>query len=229
MKKVYSNILRKIASGKSLGALLFAAAVYQASATPVTVQDLGVAQNEVVNMTSSTLGTHSVYAGVIHLLVNGVATDGFCIDPFHWSVTGPQQYNTEPLANAPKSPINGMGAASALEIEQLWGHFYSHTMSDQDAAGLQIAIWEIVGGVNFHLNSPSDYGASSMLQWVNSNPNATAASLLAVTGPGQDYVIPGSEPHTRVPDGGQTAMLLGSALAGLGLMRSKFLGARSSR
>jgi len=229
MKKVYPYILRKIGSGKTLGALIFAAAVYQASATPVTVQDLGPGQHEVVTMTSSTLGTHSVYAGIIHLTVNGVATDGFCIDPFHWSVTGSQQYNSEALANAPKSPVNGMGAASALEIEQLWGHFYSHTMSAQDAAGLQIAIWEIVGGVNFHLNSAFDYGASSMLQWVNSNPNAYAASLLAVTGPGQDYVIPSSEPHNRVPDGGQTAMLLGSGIAALGLMRSKFLGTRASR
>jgi len=209
------------APGKTLVAVGLVAATYQASAVPVTVQELGVGQNEIVEMTSSTLGTHWVYAGILHLSVNGVATDGFCIDPFHWSVTGPQPYNTAPLASAPKAPVSGMGAAEALQIEQLWGHFYSHTMSNQDAAGLQIAIWEIVGGLNFTLDSAPDYGAAAMLQWVKDNPNATPANLIAVTGPGQDYVIPG------VPDGGTTALLLSSGLAALGIMRSKFLRPRA--
>ena len=216
-KKLYSNILRTLAPGKLLVAVGLMTAIHQASAVPVTVQEMGVGQNEVVQITSSTLGTAWVYAGIIHLTVNGTATDGFCIDPFHWSVTGPQPYNTEPLASAPKSPVNGMGAASALKIEQLWGHFYSHNMSNQDAAGLQIAIWEIVGGLNFQLDSAPDYGASTMLQWVSNNPNATPANLLAVTGPGQDYVIP------CVPDGGTTALLLGAGLAAMAIMRSKFV------
>src|SRR6185312_9300092 len=146
----------------------------------------------------------------INLLVNGAATTGFCIDPLHWSITGPQPYNTEPLANAPKAPINGMGTATALQIEQLYSHYYVPNISNQDAAGLQIAIWELVGGSNFALDSANDYGASSMLTWVNSNPNAQAANLIAVTGPGQDYLIP------SVPDAGETALMLGFALAGLG-------------
>jgi hypothetical protein len=205
------------------------AMAYRASAVPVTVQELGVGANEIVQMTSSTLGTHLVYAGVLNLTVNGVATDGFCIDPFHWSVSGPQEYNTEALADAPKSPVNGMGAANALKIEQLWSHYYSHDMGNEDAAGLQIAIWEIVGGLNFHLDSAPDYGAGSMLEWVNANPNATAASLIAVTGPGQDYVIPIATPNTNtnVPDGGQTALLLGAGLAGLAIMRSRFVGVKA--
>jgi hypothetical protein len=224
MRKIFIfSSIRTSIPGKTLAFLVgLAGTALTASATPVTVQDLGMAQHEVVNMTSSTLGTYSVYAGIIDLSVNGVATDGFCIDPFHWSVTGPQSYNTEDLATAPKSPVNGMGAASALEIEQLWGHFYSHTMTAQDAAGLQIAIWEIVGGVNFHLNSSPDYGASSMLAWVTSNPNPSAAALIAVTGPGQDYVIPGTTPHiVTVPDGGETAMLLGIGVLGLVAVRIK--------
>src|SRR5690349_19421014 len=105
-KKLYFNMLRTFAPGKILVAFGLLAATHQASAVPVTVQEMGVGQNEIVQMTSSTLGTHSVYAGIIQLKVNGVATDGFCIDPFHWSITGPQPYNTEPLASAPKSPVN---------------------------------------------------------------------------------------------------------------------------
>jgi hypothetical protein len=225
------SILRTSAPGKILAGFFLAATIYQSQATPVTVQELGVGPNEVVEMTSSTLGTHWVYAGMLNLSVDGAATDGFCIDPFHWSVSGPQPYNTEPLASAPKAPVNGMGAADALQIEQLWTRYYSHNMSSQDAAGLQIAIWEITGGLNFHLDSSLDYGAGAMLEWVDNNPNAAAADLIAVTGPGQDYVIPDQPGFSRipnVPDGGQTALLLGCGLAGLAVMRSKFLKARAS-
>jgi hypothetical protein len=229
MKKLYFNILRTFAPGKTLLAIGLSVMAFRAGAVPVTVQELGVGANEIVQMTSSTLGTHLVYAGILNLSVNGIATDGFCIDPFHWSISGPQDYNLEPLADAPKSPINGMGDASALKIEQLWGHYYAHDMSNQDAAGLQIAIWEIVGGLNFQLDSTPDYGAAAMLGWLNSNPTADAATLVAVTGRGQDYVIPNSQniPHISVPDGGETALLLGAGLAALAIMRSRVFGAKA--
>ncbi len=225
-KKLHSNILRTFAPGKTLVAFVLAATVYKAAATPVTVEETSVGANEVVEMTSSTLGTHWVYAGILNLKVNGVATDGFCIDPFHWSVSGPQDYNTEPLANGPKAPGGGMGDAKALQIEQLWQKYYAHDMSNQDAAGLQIAIWEIVGGADFHLDSAPDYGAGDMLAWVDSNPDAVAGNLIAVTGLGQDYVIPGLPGGGQgrdVPDGGQTMLLLGAGLGGLAVMRSRFM------
>src|SRR5262245_17412250 len=103
-KMLDSKILRIFIPGKILVALGLAATIHQASAVPVTVQELGIGANEVVQMTSSTLGQHWVYAGIVKLSVDGVATDGFCIDPFHWSVTGPQPYNSEPLADGPKAP-----------------------------------------------------------------------------------------------------------------------------
>jgi hypothetical protein len=227
---VHFKFLRTLSPGKILAGFCLAAMVYQTQATPVTVQEMGVGPNEVVEMTSSTLGTHWVYAGMLNLSVDSVAVDGFCIDPFHWSASGPQAYDTESLALAPKAPVGGMGIAEALQIEQLWKQYYSHNMSNQDAAGLQIAIWEITGGVNFHLDSALDYGAGAMLTWVNNNPNAAAADLIALTGPGQDYVIPNSPevPHIpNVPDGGQTALMLGCGLIGLAVMRSKFLKARA--
>jgi hypothetical protein len=224
-------MLRTVIPGKSLVfALGLAGAVFQVGAVPVTVQEIGIGPNEIVDMTSSTLGTHSVYAGIVDLLVNGVATDGFCIDPFHWSITGPQAYNTETLGDGPKSPGGAMGASTALQIEQLWAEYYSHTMSNQNAAGLQIAIWELVGGANFQLDSSSDYGASTMLAWVDNNPTATAANLIAVTGPGQDYVIPGNGSNIeRVPDGGETLLLLACGLAGLFIVRFRFVPAGLSK
>lgn len=223
-KKLYVNMLRTLNPGKILAlAVGLIGMTHQASAIPVTVQEMGVGPNEIVTMTSSTLGTHAVYAGIIDLRINGIATDGFCIDPFHWSITGPQPYNTETLGAGPKPPGGAMGAATALKIEQLWFEYYSHNMSSQNAAGLQIAIWELVGGSNFQLDSAPDYGAGTMLNWLNNNPTATAANLIAVTGPGQDYVIP------TVPDGGQTMLLLGVGLAGLAAMRSKLLPGGSSK
>lgn len=182
---------------------LTVAALAPATGFSLTVQDMGIGQNEVVEMTSSTLGTAWVYAGINKLLVNGTSHDGFCIDPFHWSVSSPQTYTTEPLSVGPKSPGGPMGAGVATKIEQLWDQYYSHTMSNQNAAGLQIAIWELIGTTNFKLDSLNDYGAGSMLDWVNNNPTAPTADLVALTGPGQDYVM------LNVPDGADTILLLG--------------------
>jgi hypothetical protein len=123
-----------------------------------------------------------------------------------------------------------MGAATALKIEQLWSQYYSPSMNNQNAAGLQIAIWDLVGGANFKLDSSPDYGAGDMLTWVNNNPTATAADLIAVTGPGQDYVIPNfPTPPTAVPDGGTTALLLGMGLVSLFVVRSKYIAVASPK
>lgn len=223
-KNLCIKLLRTISPGK-IRVLAFGLAMtaFHLAAVPVTVQEVGVGPHEIVEMTSSTLGTAWVYAGPLDLVVNGEATQGFCIDPWHWSVTGPQAYNTETLGDGPKAPGGAMGSAKALKIEQLWAQYYSADMSNQTGAGLQIAIWELVGGSDFRLDSSSDYGAADMLGWVDSHPDAIGADLLAVTGPGQDYTIP----RNSVPDGGATAVLLASGLLGLAALRSRFL-ARSA-
>jgi hypothetical protein len=187
------------------------------SAGAVSVQEMGIGNNEVVNITSSTLGTAWVYAGIVNLQVDGVPTQGFCIDPYHWSASGPQSYSVVPLVGAPKPPGGPMNAATATQIEQLWAHYFPSALGSSSAgAGLQIAIWELVTGVGnsgntgtFTLNSSSDYGASTFINWVDINPGAPAADLVGLTGPGQDYLIP------CVPDGGTTVILLGLASLGL--------------
>jgi hypothetical protein len=213
------NKIMKCLAAAAMGVSLLT--VLSSKANSVTVQELGVGPDEVVNITSSALGTgtFNVLAGINQLVVNGVATEGFCIDPFHWSLTGPQSYTTEALSLGPKNPGGPMGTGKATEIEQLWAEYFSPSMSPQNAAGLQVAIWEVVGSTtpadpNYFKVNGSDYGASLMLTWVNNNPEAPTANLLAVTGPGQDYVIP-------VPDGGTTLMLLGEALCGLFIIRRK--------
>lgn len=223
-KNLIATMLRTVFPGKpGVLALVVIGLAYQSPAVPVTVQEGGMGPNEVVELTSSTLGTVWAYAGTIDIIVNGKPTDGYCIDPFHWGIAAPEPYNTEALGNGPKPPAGPMGAATALKIEQLWQQYYAHDMSNANAAGLQIAIWELVGGQNFHLDSGNDYGAGSMLDWVNTHSDAPAANLIALTGPGQDYVVP------NLPDGGQTALLLSLAIAGLFVARSKVLKPTPSR
>jgi hypothetical protein len=165
---------------------------------PITVTEMGAGANEVVNITSSNLGANLwVYACVIDIEVDNTPTLGFCIDPWDWSGSGPMSYTAEALADGPKV-ASGMGAATALQIEQLWEEFYSPNMSDATAAGLQIAIWDLVsaaasaetnGADWYTLNSGNDYGASTMISWVDAHPFAIAATLSAISGPGQDYVV----------------------------------------
>lgn len=175
--------------------------VITASNQAISVQEDGVGAAEVVNLSSSTLGNNiNAYAGVLDIAVNGLSTTGFCIDPWDSSAENTWlNYEWEQLANGPKE-ASGMGLTAALEIEQLWDEYFSASMSNSTAAGLQIAIWDLVDqsitaqnpGYTYSLNSSNNYGASTMLAWVEANPNAPTANLYAVTGNGQDYVTASS-------------------------------------
>src|SRR5262249_4036811 len=70
----------------------------------------------------------------------------------------------------------------------------------KNAAGLQLAIWEIVGGNSFQVIG-KDYHASEMLASLHSY-TGPGADLIALTGPGQDYVVqtpPGEHNPTPTP------------------------------
>jgi len=217
--------------------ILFALAllsVVSLKATPITVSELGVGAGETVWINSSSLGNNlHVYASVVKLNVGGAYMDGFCIDPWHWSASGALPYDLEPLANAPKSANNSsanpMGASAAKQIEQLWKQYYTAGISNVYAAALQIKIWQIVDNAvsngSFSLLSV-DGGDSAavyltltaMDNFLLNNPNAPTANLVAVTGSGQDYVIP------NVPESGVTVLLLGVVFAGLAALRRRFVG-----
>lgn len=203
----------------SLIAVVLALNVTPSKAIPVTVAELSpYAGEKVVNISVPGFYTGGVYAGIAKLLVNGVATDGFCIDPFHFSSSSSLSYNTESLENAPKNSsiyTGPMGAVKALQIENLWAMNYSAGMDASHAAGLQIAIWMIVGEGKFTLTSADDFGANAMIAGLEGYKGAPA-DLYALTGPGQDYVV-----H-NTPDGGSTALLLGLGTLGLAYLRRKF-------
>jgi hypothetical protein len=156
------------------------------------VDDLGVRLGEPVHISLSTGFNGVVAAGIKHLVVGGQTMDGFCIDPFTRALSSSSGYGFVPLTQAPGAPWT-LNSTKAVEIKDLWAMFYSPNMSQKNAAGLQLAIWEIVGGNSFQVIG-KDYHASEMLAALPSY-TGPGADLIALTGPGQDYVVqtpPGS-------------------------------------
>jgi hypothetical protein len=207
-----------------------AASVSAGSVTVTDVTDWSTTPMEIVNADLPYLGYNGgVYAGINTLMVSdgdsSAVDSGFCIDPFHWSASGPSSpYFMVPLADAPKAP-GTLDSAVAADIGDLWAEYYSPTMSPSSAAGLQIAIWELVSSnavANdglpaadaFSLDGDNDYGAAGDIASLAAY-TGPEANLIALTGPGQDYVI---DP-VPTPDGGMTFDLLVLTLGALALVR----------
>jgi len=222
-------------------------------ATPVTVTEDGVGSNDTVHIDSSTLGNNlHVYAGIIDLTIaDGALTsnvDSFCIDPWHWSVSGPRSYDLEPLASAPKPP-GPMSAAAAIHIEQLWAQYMTSAYvlsgnsktADEWAAALQLEIWQTVagsiGGATYSLVSVDnnfageaaavvgDLGTmNSFLSHVTSS--TPRANLMAVSsGVSRDGLDNPGQDYVidSVPDGGSAAAFMGLALLGMLALRRRLL------
>lgn len=188
-------------------------------AQAVLVQEVAITPSKTVYISVPGFYTGQVQAGINQLLVDGVATNGFCIDPFHFALPSSSGYSYTSLANAPKPP-GTMGAAKAQQISKLWAMAYSPTMTASQAAGFQIALWEIVGGPNFSIIG-FDYGASSLIAQIASYTGPVAI-LTALTGPGQDYVVQDPNRQAAVPDSGTTLALLALSATGLVAVRSRF-------
>ncbi|MGI9087760.1 MAG: hypothetical protein ACR2HH_08495 [Chthoniobacterales bacterium] len=193
-------------------------------AQAILVQEVGITPYHVVNISVTGINTPSgtytgpVLAGINQLLVDGLATNAFCIDPFHFSLSSSTGYSFTSLALAPKPP-GTMGADKALLISRLWGMAYSPSMTASQAAGFQIALWEIVGGSNFSLLG-FDYGAGALLTQVTTYTGPMAI-LTALTGPGQDYVIRDPNRQAAVPETGSTLALLAFGTTGLVVVRGR--------
>ena len=172
------------------------AGAMSASATTVTFDN--VDPNQTVNLTDPWISS-GVYAGIYNLTVDGVATPSFCIDVADENNgnTFTDYYYTD-LAAAALAPAGPMGSTVATDIEKLWAAYYSPTMDSQDAAALQVAIWEDMAnnsggntGGSYTLsvsgNDPVTGDASTML---DSLPDLTAeANLIALVDDGQGYVV----------------------------------------
>lgn len=196
----------------------------------VTVSETGV-YGEVVNISSTGFYTGGAWAGIYELNVDGHAMQGFCIDPWEYSPSSPSGYTVNALQNAPvdaqvkdqygnKMDPGPMSAANATEIKKLWAQYFRPAeMSPSAAKDLQLAIWLIVGGSNFHVTDAAPSGFNSWNEWLNhyeaAAANATPANLVALSGANeQDYAV-------ATPDGGTTVGLLGMAFTALAIWRRK--------
>src|SRR5207248_4565149 len=149
-------------------------------------EDFGLRKGAPVHISLSTGFNGFVGAGVKKLQVDGVAINGFCIDPFTVALHSSPGYKFVSLTQAPEAPWT-LSASEATEISDLWAMFYKPKMKAKRAAGLQIAIWEIVGGDDFTVIG-KDYRAGRMLAALGGY-SGPGAGLIALTGPGQDYVV----------------------------------------
>jgi hypothetical protein len=156
------------------------------SAQAHLVEDLGVRRGAPAHISLSTGFNGFVGAGIKKIRVDGAQMDAFCIDPFTIALRSSLGYKFVPLTKAPEAPFT-LSASEATEISDLWAMFYNPGMKENKAAGLQIAIWEIVGDDDFSVIG-KDYGASRMLAALRSY-SGPGARLIALTGPGQDYVV----------------------------------------
>src|SRR5437764_709968 len=156
------------------------------SAQAHLVEDFGVRRGAPAHISLSTGFNGFVGAGIKKIQVDGVQMDAFCIDPFTIALRSSPGYRFVPLTKAPEAPFT-LSASEATEISDLWAMFYNPGMKENKAAGVQLAIWEIVGGDDFSVIG-KDYGASLMLAALRTY-SGPGAGLIALTGPGQDYVV----------------------------------------
>src|SRR6476659_7066938 len=176
-------------AGRSPVALSIVTALGLIAATPAQahlVEDLGVRSGAPAHISLSTGFNGFVGAGIKKIQVDGVQMDAFCIDPFTMALRSSPGYKFVPLTKAPEAPFT-LSASEAIEISDLWAMFFNPGMKENKAAGLQLAIWEIIGGDDFSVIG-KDYGASLMLAALRTY-SGPRAGLIALTGPGQDYVV----------------------------------------
>jgi hypothetical protein len=112
-----------------------------------------------------------------------------------------------------------MGTQKATAISKLWAMAYSPTMTQNQAAALQLAIWDCVADLDYNVTTGdfrvtgTDYGAQTLLNNVQSylGSGANLAALSSIQY--QDFV-------TAVPAPG--ALLLGSlGVSLIGWLRSR--------
>ena len=240
MKEFSSSAIKKALPAAMALSL---AATLSSHAQTVGITDISDWNNaEVVNLdlTSPALGSSGynggVYAGInTFQLTAGTQTfdaNGFCIDPYHWSVGGAYTDNVLNLSSAPKAP-GPMSATAALQVEDLWAMYYTAALTSSSVAGgLQLAIWEVVANsIDSSEYFSLDSGQSGAGQ-IGDVAALDIASLTGYKGPaadlvalssstGQDYVVEnfsgsGITPHGgTVPDGGKTMAMFAFAIAGL--------------
>jgi hypothetical protein len=149
---------------------------------------------------------------------------GFCIDLLEGPSYGGATYDVVPLTEAPTPTLIGtpITAAKAGLLEELWGRYYSTSMTGQQAAEFQLAVWEIVfetsGVYNIATGSlrSNDYNAGTNLLLNSLDGTGPMANLVALTHPQYQDML------TSIPVPAPGALWLGSlGTAVIGWLRSR--------
>lgn len=101
---------------------------------------------------------------------------GFCLDLSQAPPTTDTTFDVVPLTDAPSPTFIGttITTAKADLLQELWGRHYSPTMTNQQAAEFQLAVWEIV----FETSGVYNIGNGSLRSNdLNAGTNALLSSL----------------------------------------------------
>lgn len=111
---------------------------------------------------------------------------GFCIDLSQSPAPTDATFDVVPLTEAPSPTFIGstITPAKADLLQELWGRHYSLTMTNQQAAEFQLAVWEII----FETSGTYDIASGSLRSNdLNPGTNALLSSLNGL-GPKADLV-----------------------------------------
>jgi len=189
-----------------------------ASAVPIQLNEVGVKNAAVINGTfgGQINGTFNVLAGYYQLSIDGAtAVNGFCVDPA-WAPSTPQAYD--------------LRAIDPDSIYAKAAYLFSESNPD-NAAAVQVAIWETVIGSSFtpnNLTTVFKSSVDSLLLSLNQIPGTFDLGRYSIAvSPGdalsgygigyQDYIVEKTAP---VPEP-STFLLFGVGLAGVGFLRRR--------
>ena len=215
--------MRKLICAIGVISLLAATSAFAGPTIGDTLQVKELVVSPGVTATIASSGYNgSVYAGVYNLDILGQGPrPSICIDLRDFSPSTYQPYQVVALKDAPDPLAGPMGATKAADLTKLLSAYWTNSLTNVQAGGLQLAAWEIVdeqagiydiatGNFRAASNDGASTWATTYLAGFNSYTGSLGSYLALTNGTGvddlpcgnyQDYVI-------QVPAPG--AILLGS-------------------